>query len=217
MFATSVVVVALAFAAWGTSLVGANFKPEVTGVSPNAGLAAGGNTVKINGEDLDSVSGVEFGTVEATSFTAQSPSSILAVAPPHTAEKVNVRVRTSEGWTPELDCKKVHGVEHQCVLAGPYKFDTPTVTAVTPETGPLAGGTPVTLTGTGFAVGSTETVINVGKGAATSVNCTSTTTCTGVTPASTSSKPNTAYLQAIIHTESTAKTKKNRAVGFHYE
>lgn len=56
----------------------------------------------------------------------------------------------------------------------------PTATAVSPSSGPTTGGTSISITGTGFANGAT---VSVGGAAATSVNVTSDTTITAVTPA----------------------------------
>jgi IPT/TIG domain len=58
----------------------------------------------------------------------------------------------------------------------------PTVTGVTPKRGPAAGGTTVTITGSGFALGTTATTIKFGAAASQSVNCTSSTQCTAVSP-----------------------------------
>ena len=59
----------------------------------------------------------------------------------------------------------------------------PTVTSVSPNTGPTAGGTPVTITGTNFAAGATVTF---GGTAATNVSVIGTTSITATTPAGTS-------------------------------
>ena len=58
----------------------------------------------------------------------------------------------------------------------------PTVASVTPNNGPTAGGTPVTITGTNFATGATATFDGI---AATSVVVVNSTTITAVTPADT--------------------------------
>ncbi len=43
-------------------------------------------------------------------------------------------------------------------LTGAYEFvAAPTTTDITPQFGPIAGGTPVTITGTGFEAGTTVT------------------------------------------------------------
>ena len=64
----------------------------------------------------------------------------------------------------------------------------PTVTGVSPNTGPKTGGTSVTITGTGFALGTTATTFTFGKSKATSVNCLSTTECTLTAPSHTVGK-----------------------------
>jgi hypothetical protein len=189
--------------------------PEVSTVSPNLGPAAGGNTVTVSGYDLYAVTGLEFGSVNAIEFTVNSPDSITAVAPPHTAEKVYVKVQTTFGPSLPEFCKRHKGKRTQCVAAGPYKYKEPTLTGLTPDEGPTSGGTGVTLTGTGFALGATATEILIGKGPATSVDCTSDTTCTAVTPPA--AKPSTAYVTVTIHTNERSKTKKNPAVVFHYQ
>jgi hypothetical protein len=56
-------------------------------------------------------------------------------------------------------------------------------TGVNPNTGPKSGGTSVTVTGVGFALGKTATAIRFGTTKSKSVNCTSSTECTAVAPA----------------------------------
>ena len=56
----------------------------------------------------------------------------------------------------------------------------PTVSGVSPTSGTTAGGTPVTITGTGFLAGAT---VAFGTTAATSVTVASSTTITATTPA----------------------------------
>lgn len=58
----------------------------------------------------------------------------------------------------------------------------PGITGISPKTGPIAGGTRVTVTGSGF---SSAMTVAVGANAATNVVCTSTHTCTVTTPAGT--------------------------------
>jgi hypothetical protein len=54
-----------------------------------------------------------------------------------------------------------------------------TISSVTPNTGPLAGGTSVTISGTGFALGAT---VSFGNAAATSVTVVNATNITANTP-----------------------------------
>jgi alpha-tubulin suppressor-like RCC1 family protein len=156
----------------GTSATGVDdqfhYLPAVTKVSPTSGPVAGGTPVTITGVEFTAATAVRFGAVEATSFTVNSPTSITAVSPQEVAGAVDVRVTTPEGTSPTSTMAK-------------FKF-TPTVTSVSPNVGSTAGGTHVTVTGTGFALGK-GTIFKFEKATGTSVNCTSTTECTVVSPA----------------------------------
>jgi hypothetical protein len=66
------------------------------------------------------------------------------------------------------------------VSSGVPAVAPPTVTAVSPNSGPSAGGTAITITGTGFTSGAT---VQVGGTTAGGVNVISSTTATAVTPA----------------------------------
>jgi alpha-tubulin suppressor-like RCC1 family protein len=56
------------------------------------GPSKGGTTVAITGTDFAGVRSVKFGSVEAASFTVNSPTSITAVSPPHRKGIVDVTV-----------------------------------------------------------------------------------------------------------------------------
>ncbi|PWT89046.1 MAG: hypothetical protein C5B56_07790 [Proteobacteria bacterium] len=56
------------------------------------------------------------------------------------------------------------------------------ISGFTPATGPDTGGTTVTITGTGFALGGNGTTFKFGTVLGTNVNCTTVTTCTVRTP-----------------------------------
>jgi LPXTG-motif cell wall-anchored protein len=112
---------------------------EITGVDPDAGPVAGGNTVVITGDCFTGATGVLFGGVPATSFTVDSDSQITAVVPASAAEgAVDVEV-IGEG-----DCGTATDED-----AYEY-FDAPVVTDLDPTEGPETGGTEVTIIGTGF-------------------------------------------------------------------
>jgi hypothetical protein len=59
-------------------------------------------------------------------------------------------------------------------------YTVPTVTAASPATGPIAGGTSVTITGTGFVSGAT---VNFGTTPAAGVTVNSATSITATSPA----------------------------------
>ncbi|MGO9488216.1 MAG: IPT/TIG domain-containing protein [Solirubrobacteraceae bacterium] len=188
---------------------------EIEEVSPNRGPAAGGTTVGIAGSEFHGVTGVEFGGKPALSFTANSSGSVTAVAPPDTAEQTTIQVESTFGPSSPEWCVKRGNGGASCAVKDNYKYLEPTVTAVTPDKGPLAGGTPVTLTGTGFGLASGETEVLVGKTPATAVECTSITSCTAVIPAATKAKPQA--IKVLIKSDEPTKSKTNKEVEFSYE
>jgi alpha-tubulin suppressor-like RCC1 family protein len=141
--------------------------PTVTKLSAKSGPVAGKTVVTITGTEFTGTSAVTFGSVSAE-YTVNSPTTITAVAPAQSAGIVDVRVTNTSG--PSAITTKDR-----------FKY-TPTVESVTPNGGPIAGGTPVTVTGTGFALGS-ATSFKFGKSKATAVSCESTTVCTMKAPA----------------------------------
>jgi hypothetical protein len=142
----------------------------VTKVKANKGPAAGGTTVTITGTSFSGASAVSFGANPAASFTVQSATTIEAVSPAGTAGPVDVTVTTPSGTSPV----STHDV---------FKYEAPTIASLSPSAGPIVGGTSVTVSGSGFAVGAGATAFRFGKAEATEVQCSSTTSCTFTTPA----------------------------------
>jgi len=117
--------------------------PTVSGITPTTGSTTGGQTVTITGTGFTGATGVTFGGVPATGVVVHSPTSITAVVPPAAAGgPVGVVVTTPGGASAPT----------------PYRYTAPTIIAVTPNRGPTAGGTPITITGTGFSPTATVTV-----------------------------------------------------------
>ena len=140
--------------------------PTVTGVNPDAGPITGGQTVTLTGTGFRAGMQVSFGGTAATGLTILTPSQATVVTPAHTAGVVDVVVSTPGGTG---------------TLSNGYSYVVaPTVTAVSPDEGPTSGGTPVTLTGTGFRAGMT---VSFGGTPATGVVVGSPTSATAVTPA----------------------------------
>ncbi|KRF41510.1 IPT/TIG domain-containing protein [Terrabacter sp. Soil810] len=112
--------------------------PTVTAVSPTLAPTKGGGTVTLTGTAYDRVSSVAFGGVAATAVTRLSASQLRVTLPAHAEGDVDVRVTTPGGTS-------------LVVPAGRFTFqDAPVVASVSPASGPLAGGTVVTLRGTSF-------------------------------------------------------------------
>jgi len=117
--------------------------PTVTAVSPTSGSTGGGNSVTISGTGFSGATQIFFGSVvvPATSFTVNSDSQITVPAvPAQTAQTVDVRIETAGGTS------IIKRPADQYTYATP----PPTVTAVTPTSGPSVGGTSVTISGSGF-------------------------------------------------------------------
>lgn len=145
--------------------------PTLTAVSPLNGPTAGATTITLTGTEFGSGTTVTVGGTLATNVSVSSPSSLTAVTPAGVAGVVNVVVTKADGQA--------------ATLAAGYTYAQsapPAVTGVSPATGTHGGGTPVTLTGTGFVAGAT---VKFGAVAATSVVVAGSTSMTAVTPAGT--------------------------------
>jgi IPT/TIG domain len=119
-------------------VVGSAGPASISGVSPNAGPVMGGTSVSIIGSGFTGATAVDFGSVAAVSFVANSDTSITAVAPAQAVGTVDVKVTTAFGTS-----SVVSGDQFTYV-------PPPSVTAVSPGSGPTAGGTTVTISGSGF-------------------------------------------------------------------
>ena len=143
--------------------------PVVTGVSPAAGPTAGGITVTITGTGFTGVTAVDFGTTAATSVVVVSATEVTATSPAGTGT-VNVTVTGPSGISPTS-------------IADQFTYRAaPTVAGISPSVGPAAGGTSVTITGTGFTG---ATAVDFGTIAAKSVVVNSATEITATSPAAT--------------------------------
>ena len=162
--------------AGGTSAVSAADKytyvaaPTVTAISPASGPTGGANSVTITGTNLGGATSVMFGSTAASSITSDASGQIVAVAPAGSAGAVDVTVTTAGGTS------AVSAADKYTYVAAP------TVTAISPSSGPTAGGQSVTISGTGFT-GATS--VSIGGAAVASFHVSSATTITAATPAGT--------------------------------
>jgi Secretory lipase/IPT/TIG domain len=172
--------------------------PTLVRMKGKFGPVGGGTTVTITGSNFTAGSAVSFGSTPATSVTMVSSTTITATSPAHLAGTVDVTVSTAGGTTPT-------------VTADRFKF-LPTITNVSPNSGPTAGGQSVTITGTGFVSG--QTTIKFGR-KALSVDCTSwnvaspsaETICTAITPQHTAG---TVDVRATVNKVTSVKTAPDR-------
>jgi hypothetical protein len=144
-------------------------RPVVDKIKPAKGPASGGTRVTIKGENLLGATAVTFGETETKDITGDHADSLTVVAPPGVGT-VNVIVTSASG-------------ESEITGADQFTYIGPTITGVSPNTGPQTGGTEVTVTGSGFEPGTEVTQFVFGIATAGSIDCTSTTTCTMVSPA----------------------------------
>ncbi len=143
--------------------------PAVTGLSPTSGPAAGGSLVTITGANLTGPTAVDFGTTAATNITVVSSTTITADSPAG-AGIVDVTVNTPAGRS------ATSSADQFTYVPGPAVSD------LSPTSGPLAGGTLVTITGTNLAG---ATAVDFGATAATNITVVSSTTITADSPAGT--------------------------------
>jgi hypothetical protein len=140
--------------------------PTVTGVSPEAGTTAGGTAVTVTGTGFTADASVLFGFAPAASVTVVSGTKLTAVSPAGSGP-VDVVVVTPQGASATS-------------AADRYVFGPPTVSSLSPDSGPVSGGTVVTVDGANFTADAT---VDFGTVPATSVTVTSPTTLEAVAPA----------------------------------
>jgi hypothetical protein len=140
--------------------------PSVVSITPTGGTIAGGTPVTVTGTSFSGATAVIIGGLAATGITIVNATTITAVTAAHAAGAVDIVVTTPGGT----------GTGRGLYT---YLFG-PTVTAVSPGSGAIAGGTAVTITGTSLSGASAIAIGGIAAGGITVVNAT---TVTAVTPA----------------------------------
>ncbi|QHW33438.1 hypothetical protein GZH47_23335 [Paenibacillus rhizovicinus] len=149
--------------------------PAVTGISPASGPVTGGTSVTISGTGFTGATGVMFGANEATSYTVNSDTSITATSPVGSG-KVDVTVTTPAGTSAAVTGDSFTYLSND----DGSEITLPAVTGISPASGPVTGGTSVTISGTGFTG---ATGVMFGANAATSYTVNSDTSITANSPA----------------------------------
>lgn len=120
-------------------------KPEISSITPNSGLLAGGNKAVISGKNFQSKANVFIGPTKAT-VTYLSSSQI----------NIDVPAAAAPG---EVDVKVVNPDNQEAVLPLGYTYleqlppEPPVITNINPASGPQAGGTDVYIDGKNFENG----------------------------------------------------------------
>jgi hypothetical protein len=150
---------------------GTTTTPTVTAISPNSGPTGGGTSITITGTGFATGATVTIGGAAATNVVVDSTgASITATTPAGTAGAVDVVVTNTGSESATLTGGFTYGSAGSGTLS------------IAPNSGPPAGGTPVTITGVAFVSGATVTI---GGNACTNPVVVTTTTITCVTPAGT--------------------------------
>ena len=146
--------------------------PTVTGVAPTSGTTSGGTRITITGTGFASGATVTVGGTAATAVSVASATTIAATTAAHAAGAVSLVVTNPDGQS---------GTRASAfTYVAPTPAPTPTISSVSPRRGSTAGGTLVTITGTGFVSGATVTF---GGTAATSAKVVSAASISTTTPA----------------------------------
>ena len=114
--------------------------PTISSLSPSSGPAAGGTNVTIVGTNFQSGAVVKFGAVTGTT-TSVTATTIVARSPAQAVGVVTVTVTNPSGQV--------------ATAAQTFRYlaAAPTVSGMSPLSGPVAGGTNVTISGSGFQNG----------------------------------------------------------------
>jgi uncharacterized membrane protein len=140
-------------------------RPMVKGIGPKCELTAGGTTVVITGSGFTGATSVSFGSTAGTIASVDSDSQITAISPAGSGT-VDVTVTTPGGTSATSP-------------ADQFTYPPPSVTSISPMKGPESGGTPVTITGSGF---NCATGVSFGSTAATNFIINSDTQITAISP-----------------------------------
>jgi hypothetical protein len=149
--------------------------PTVTGLVTATGPLAGGDWVTATGTGFTKATAVSFGGVAATNFTVESDTQILAQAPGELSGTGDITVTDPTGTSAAVSADKFND-----------GIAAPTVSGLSVTSGPLAGGTVVTVTGTNFV---NVSQVLFGGVAGTSLTVNSPTQLTVTAPAQTTAGP----------------------------
>ena len=156
-----------------TTTTAAPKAPTVTAVSPASGPLGGGQTITITGTGLANASAVTVGGRPAT-----------GLVPTVAGTSLKVTVPAGVAGTAEVIVVNPVGASRTATTAT-YRYVAPAVSRMTPASGPLAGGTRVTVTGSNLQGGTvafgTRTLAGTASADGTSLSFV-TPAGTGVTP-----------------------------------
>jgi hypothetical protein len=156
------------------------FTPALYAIGPSSGVTDGGDSVTVIGEHFSTNSAkkpvVYFGNAAAQTVSVSADGTTITVlTPAHSIGTVDLYVDNNDG----------HVYRRSNVLTQAFTYQGAavplTLSAISPTSGSIAGGTTVTITGGGFVTGSTG--VQFDGVVATNVTVVSPTQLTAVTPA----------------------------------
>ncbi len=167
----------------------ASVPPTVTSITPSSGSANGGTTVTIKGTRFASPATVTIGS-EASEVDVVS------------ADEIKAKTAATALGADEVVVADANGTS----TGGPsytYVPPPPTVSGIEPSSGPAAGGSEVTITGTGFANGAT---VHFGTRPASEVTVRSASQITATSPAGSG----TVNVTVVMSTGTSEETSADR-------
>jgi IPT/TIG domain len=167
----------------------------VSGASPATGPTCGGTVVTITGKGFKAGAAVKFGGSQSTAVTVASSTQVNAMSPAESSGTVPITVTNPDTQAASLP-------------SGFTYSSGPAVSSVSPNSGPVSGGTTVKILGSGFQSG-----VNVTFGgiAATSVTLVSSTEIQAVSPVS----PADTVSIAVTNTDSQSAALASAFTYFH--
>ena len=167
----------------------------VSGASPATGPTSGGTVVTIAGTGFQAGAAVKFGSSQSTAVTVTSSTQINAMSPAGSSGTVSLTVTDPDTQSASLP-------------SGFTYSSAPTVSSVSPNSGPVTGGTTVKILGSGFQSGAS---VAFGGLAAISVTLVSSTEIQAVSPVS----PAGTVSIAVTNTNSQSGTLASAFTYFH--
>jgi hypothetical protein len=168
---------------------------SVSSASPSQGPTTGGTVVTITGKGFQSGATVSFGSVQSTAVTVSSDTQVQAMSPAESAGTVAITVTDPTAQSSSLPSAFTY-------------TSGPSVTSISPNSGPVTGGNTVTILGSGFQSGATVTFGGIAALSVTIVGSTEVQAVTPVSPAGTVSV-------AVKNTDSQSGTLASAFTYFH--
>jgi hypothetical protein len=168
---------------------------SVSGASPAQGSTSGGTVVTLTGKGFQAGATVRFGGSPSTAVTVASSTQINAMSPAGSAGSVSITVTNPDTQSASL-------------ASGFTYSSAPAVSSISPNSGPVTGGTTVKIFGSGFQSGAS---VAFGGIDATSVTLVSSTEIQAVSPVS----PAGTVSIAVTNTDSQSGTLASPFTYFH--